>query len=381
MLLRDGSTAVVRPFAPADLPLLEEMVGRLSRETIRLRFHSAGQRVAAETVLGAAGGRRFIAMRAGEIVGAACYIPLTEPGVAELAVVVSDQDHGHGVGMRLVERLAESARAEGLQRLLALVMIENRPMLNLLTDLGFEMHRIVSGSEYEVMVDLGRAEAYAKARDARDHVGRWRRCGRCSSRAGSPSWARHAARHRSVTPCSRTSSRAGTAAGCIRSTRRRRTSPASPPTLASATSQRPSTSPSSAFPRDPFSPQPTSASRRASTPSSWSRPASASPRPTVPPSKPNCAVAAGPPASGWSGPTASASSNRPGFAFDATFARTRPPVGNVAISSQSGAVGIALLEQSADLGIGVSSFVSVGNRADVSPNDLLETGRTTRRPA
>ena len=66
-------------------------------------------------------------------------------------------------------------------------------------------------------------------------------------------------------------------------------------------------------------------------------------------------------------------SNRPGFAFDATFARIRPRAGTVAISSQSGAVGIALLEQSADLGIGIASFVSVGNRADVSPNDLLET--------
>ncbi len=44
VLLRDGSTAVVREFAPADLPLVEEMVGRLSPETVRLRFHSAGQR-------------------------------------------------------------------------------------------------------------------------------------------------------------------------------------------------------------------------------------------------------------------------------------------------------------------------------------------------
>ena len=64
--------------------------------------------------------------------------------------MVNDADHGHGVGMRLVERLAESARAEGLQRLLALVLTENRAMLHLLTDLGFGIHRAVSGSEIEV---------------------------------------------------------------------------------------------------------------------------------------------------------------------------------------------------------------------------------------
>ena len=54
-----------------------------------------------------------------------------------------------------------------------------------------------------------------------------------------------------------------------------------------------------------------------------------------------------------------------------TFARVDPPAGNVAMSSQSGALGIALMEQAASLGLGVSSFISIGNRADVSSNDLL----------
>lgn len=54
-----------------------------------------------------------------------------------------------------------------------------------------------------------------------------------------------------------------------------------------------------------------------------------------------------------------------------TFAHVDPPAGNVAMSSQSGALGIALMEQAAQLGLGVSSFISIGNRADVSSNDLL----------
>jgi acetyl coenzyme A synthetase (ADP forming)-like protein len=58
--------------------------------------------------------------------------------------------------------------------------------------------------------------------------------------------------------------------------------------------------------------------------------------------------------------------------MDATFAPTYPPAGRVAFSSQSGALGLAILETAADLNIGISHFASVGNKADVSGNDLLE---------
>jgi acetyl coenzyme A synthetase (ADP forming)-like protein len=59
------------------------------------------------------------------------------------------------------------------------------------------------------------------------------------------------------------------------------------------------------------------------------------------------------------------------ISLDAQFGPTFPPHGNVAMLSQSGALGLAILEQAADLGIGISTFVSLGNRADISANDLL----------
>ena len=62
----------------------------------------------------------------------------------------------------------------------------------------------------------------------------------------------------------------------------------------------------------------------------------------------------------------------PAVALDATFAPIYPPPGKVAFSSQSGALGLAILEHAAHLQIGISQFVSVGNKADVSGNDLLE---------
>ncbi len=55
-----------------------------------------------------------------------------------------------------------------------------------------------------------------------------------------------------------------------------------------------------------------------------------------------------------------------------TFAPVEPPAGNVAMSSQSGALGLALMAQAGEMGLGVSSFISTGNKADVSGNDLLQ---------
>lgn len=62
----------------------------------------------------------------------------------------------------------------------------------------------------------------------------------------------------------------------------------------------------------------------------------------------------------------------PAVMLNATFSPVYPPAGNVAMSTQSGALGFAILDYAKKLQIGISSFVSVGNKADVSGNDLLE---------
>ena len=61
----------------------------------------------------------------------------------------------------------------------------------------------------------------------------------------------------------------------------------------------------------------------------------------------------------------------PQVRMNATFAEHAPPPGRVAFSSQSGGLGTALLGELAGRGLGISSFVSLGNKADVSGNDLL----------
>jgi acetyltransferase len=60
-----------------------------------------------------------------------------------------------------------------------------------------------------------------------------------------------------------------------------------------------------------------------------------------------------------------------GVRMNATFAPSSPPPGNVAFMSQSGAMGLSILDYAETLGIGIATFVSAGNKADVSGNDLL----------
>ena len=62
----------------------------------------------------------------------------------------------------------------------------------------------------------------------------------------------------------------------------------------------------------------------------------------------------------------------PEVRLNASFSRTYPPRGNIAFLSQSGAMGLVILEYANDLNMGISDFVSVGNRADISSNDLLQ---------
>jgi acetyl coenzyme A synthetase (ADP forming)-like protein len=58
--------------------------------------------------------------------------------------------------------------------------------------------------------------------------------------------------------------------------------------------------------------------------------------------------------------------------MNATFSPVYPPAGNVAFMSQSGAMGLTILEQANNLNMGVSTFISAGNRIDVESNELLE---------
>lgn len=62
----------------------------------------------------------------------------------------------------------------------------------------------------------------------------------------------------------------------------------------------------------------------------------------------------------------------PAVSMNATFAPVMPPPGPVSFMSQSGAMGVTILDYAAEYGIGINQFISVGNKADISGNDLIE---------
>ncbi|MEO8324173.1 MAG: GNAT family N-acetyltransferase, partial [Actinomycetota bacterium] len=62
----------------------------------------------------------------------------------------------------------------------------------------------------------------------------------------------------------------------------------------------------------------------------------------------------------------------PAVRLNASFAPSSPRPGRLGFSSQSGALGIAVINRTRELGLGMSTFVSVGNKADISGNDLLQ---------
>ncbi len=64
--------------------------------------------------------------------------------------------------------------------------------------------------------------------------------------------------------------------------------------------------------------------------------------------------------------------SEPEASINATFAPAPPPAGNVGFVTQSGALGLALIDLAAGRGLGVSSFASIGNRGDITANDFLE---------
>jgi acetyl coenzyme A synthetase (ADP forming)-like protein len=69
-------------------------------------------------------------------------------------------------------------------------------------------------------------------------------------------------------------------------------------------------------------------------------------------------------------------STDPDVLLDATFASSWPTAGRVAFLSQSGALGLAVIDATSRLGLGLSSFVSIGNKADISSNDLISYWET-----
>ena len=174
VILKDGGTLRLRPPAAADAEAVLAFLQGLSERSLYLRFHGIRKvdESLAETLLDPDWVERgVLAGWLGErVVGIANYVRLRDPSVAEAAFVVADEEQGRGIGTRLLEQLAARAGETGITRFVAEVMAENRQMLSVFTGAGFDVVRELEHGEIEVSFPLAATETFQARVEERDHV-------------------------------------------------------------------------------------------------------------------------------------------------------------------------------------------------------------------
>jgi acetyl coenzyme A synthetase (ADP forming)-like protein len=379
VILRDGGTMRLRPPIVGDEERLLAFFRGLSDESLYRRFHGFPSLTAdlVAPVLDPDWHERGALIGTfGEgpderVVTLVNYVRLRDPSAAEIAFTVADEFQGHGAGPRLLEQLAELAASAGIESFVADVMRSNRPMLRVFEEAGFSISRAIDQGAVEVRLSIEPTGAYLERVDERDHVAvaaslkpffspRTVAVVGASSRRGSIGGelfrnvleagfdgivypvnlkGEPVAGVRAYPTVAEIPDEIDLAVICV----------AGEHVLAAAEDALHAGTKSLCVISAGFAEVgPEGAERQeqllAATRAHGVRLVG-----------PNCLGIA---------------VTRPHL--NATFAPRAFPAGNVGLSSQSGALGLALLEAADARGVGVSAFVSIGNKADVSSNDLLE---------
>ncbi|GLW50326.1 acyl-CoA synthetase [Streptomyces sp. NBRC 14336] len=171
-LLADGTTVCIRPARRSDHDQVQGLYEEMSPENLRLRFfspsrHSAG--LAAERACGAPrpGYRALLADTAGQLIGIAEYDTGGTGDQAEISLAVADGLHHRGVGTLLVEHLVSAARAEGITTFAADALSDNHEVLRLFADLGLRTARRFEGPEVRCTIALDPSDSYLTAVEER----------------------------------------------------------------------------------------------------------------------------------------------------------------------------------------------------------------------
>ena len=174
VILRDGSTLRLRPPVTEDADALLEFFSGLSEHSRYLRFHgftAVGPKLV-EPMLDSDWQERgaLLASLDGRTVAVANWVRLRDPRSAEVAFTVADEFQRRGIGMRLLEQLAARAAAAGIEEFVAEVLHENSAMLGVFRDAGFTVTRAGEGGELEIRFPIAPTDAYREQVAGRDHV-------------------------------------------------------------------------------------------------------------------------------------------------------------------------------------------------------------------
>ena len=161
--LKDGSSLHLRPILMSDEERLLALFSRMSKQTIYLRFHHVLTYMSKEEA------RRFCTVdyvdtfalvgTLGEgpeerIIAVGRYARQPGANRAQIAFEVEDKYQGLGIGTHLLDQLAFIARDKGMSMFEAEVLAENKDMMNVLINSGFDMKRTYQGTTYIGLLDL-----------------------------------------------------------------------------------------------------------------------------------------------------------------------------------------------------------------------------------
>jgi acetyl coenzyme A synthetase (ADP forming)-like protein len=380
VILRDGRTLRLRPPRREDADALLAFFEGLSERSLYLRFHGLPairpqlvepvlepdwtERGALIGTVAADGGEE-------EVVALGNYVRLRDPSLAESAFTVADAWQGRGIGTRLLEQLAARASGVGIERFVAEVMPDNRAMLGVFEHVGFRLTRVLESGTIEVQFPIARTETYELHVAERDHE--------------------------AVVASLRPFFEAGTVAVVGASRMRGSIGGELFRNILAANFE------GAAYPVN-LKGEPVAGVQAytsvADIPGDVDLAVISLPGEAVHDAadealrkgvKALVVISAGFAEIGSEGAARQdrllelvrahgarmIGPNCLGIAvygrgLDATFAARAAPPGNIGFSSQSGALGLAMLEAAEARGLGLSSFVSIGNKADVSSNDLIE---------
>ena len=159
--LRDGTEVIIRAIVPEDAPLLQELVRRLSPESIFLRFLTRLKelgRPQAERLANVDYQTQMalVATLGPDIIGVARYAPAMGqgPGYVEAAVVVEDEYQSRGLGTLLLTRLADYAREHDVEAFVAYIHLSNERIMSFIRKSGPRNESRIEGGLWEIRVYL-----------------------------------------------------------------------------------------------------------------------------------------------------------------------------------------------------------------------------------
>jgi len=174
VVLRDGGTAHLRPIHPSDADAVQAFHMRQSQDSIYMRFFAFKARLSSKelkrfTEVDYKDRVAFVITSRGEIIGIGRYDRLDDPAEAEVAFNIADAHQGRGLGSILLEHLAAAAHENGIRRFTAEVLPENRKMLMVFSDAGYDVKRHFDDGVVSLEFNIDPTEKSRAVMESREH--------------------------------------------------------------------------------------------------------------------------------------------------------------------------------------------------------------------